>query len=264
MYLSFFVTLCLTIAFIVLGHKTSILVKKKSTKALLGVFFFILSLPAILFLIFSARIFTIPIWFIELRSLQGTDLLLSFLGLFLGFISPKSNGKVSLIKYNKYIYFICIFFVICQFLPYLIPPKYKNFRNNWIENVCLQSTGYTCGPASLATISQYYGKPTTELEVVKFLGVSTLGTRRWDFVKYARKINLKAECFYPENISSVPYPSIIEVIVKNKIPHAITLLGKDNGNYIIGDPLEGKLSLTEDEFLKKYKFDGFAVHFTKE
>ncbi len=73
-----------------------------------------------------------------------------------------------------------------------------------------------------------------------------------------RKNGMKVECFYEKDLSKIPVPSILDVNVNN-IGHVIVYLGSDKGNYIIGDPLEGRVVLTKDEFQKRYKFDGFVM-----
>lgn len=69
---------------------------------------------------------------------------------------------------------------------------------------------------------------------------------------------MKVECFYEKDLSKITVPSILDVNVNN-IGHAIVYLGSDRGSYIIGDPLEGRVLLTKDEFYKRYKFDGFVM-----
>lgn len=49
----------------------------------------------------------------------------------------------------------------------------------------------------------------------------------------------------------------------NNIGHVIVYLGSDRGSYIIGDPLEGRVVLTKNEFQERYKFDGFVMSVKK-
>jgi hypothetical protein len=42
-----------------------------------------------------------------------------------------------------------------------------------------------------------------------------------------------------------------------------TVFGKENGMYVIGDSLKGRMLLTQEEFDERYTFEGFVMYVTK-
>ncbi len=139
-----------------------------------------------------------------------------------------------------------------------IPINYENLKSEWQEDVCIQSEGVTCAPSAIATVFRYFGKQKTEAEVAKSVYTNRTGTSVYEIIRYIRKNGMKVECFYEKDLSKIPVPSILDINVNN-IGHAIVYLGSDRGSYIIGDPLEGRVVLTKDEFYERYKFDGFVM-----
>jgi hypothetical protein len=64
------------------------------------------------------------------------------------------------------------------------------------------------------------------------------------------------------NLSGIPCPSILGTRL-GSIGHFIILLKHDGDRLVIGDPLCGRLNLTQEAFLKRYAFDGFAMNFSR-
>ncbi|MBU3955991.1 hypothetical protein KJ633_05970 [bacterium] len=63
-------------------------------------------------------------------------------------------------------------------------------------------------------------------------------------------------------LSEVPVPSIIGVKTK-AYGHFVALTKQAGKIYCIGDPLNGRLLLTESEFSDLYEFTGFVMHVKK-
>lgn len=64
------------------------------------------------------------------------------------------------------------------------------------------------------------------------------------------------------DIASIPTPAIIGINYGpiGPIGHFVTILGRKDDKYIIGNPLVGKLLLTKGQFAERCGFKGFAVH----
>ncbi len=234
----------------------------KKLKYILSLLFFLFCLPGVLFItcnIFSAIRFSI--WYIEFRSLDKIEVLSAFWALFIGFVTNKSrSGRVKWKKYNKYIYLTALLLVLAPYLePVVFPAEFKNkIGNEWKEGVCLQTTGFTCGAASLATVFNHYGKKQSEKEIARSTFASLGGVEEWYLVRYARHQGYNVKCMYLKDLSKTAYPSLLAVRFNN-IPHFIAFLGKVNEKYIIGDPLSGKSFLTKAEFFDKYVYDELTI-----
>ena len=260
MYLQFIIVFVTTVILLLFGYKLSYAVKKKKLKIILGSIFFALCLPGLSFLIMELPFFKKPIWFVEFRSIYRIELLTVFWGLLIGFITVKADtAKVRWKLFNKYFYIIAVLLIIPPNMQCIgIPINYENLKSEWREEVCIQSEGFTCAPSAIATVFRYFGQEKTEAEVAKSVYTNPTGTSVYEIIRYIRKNGMKVECFYEKDLSKIPVPSILDVNVSN-IGHVIVYLGSDNGSYIIGDPLEGRVVLTKDEFQKRYKFDGFVM-----
>ncbi|HEX9062624.1 MAG TPA: cysteine peptidase family C39 domain-containing protein [Clostridia bacterium] len=259
------VSLLLGVALTVLGYRLSFKFTGKP-KLLLALIFFILCLPGLLFLIMPLGIIKEPIWCINFRSIKGIELLSVFWCLFLSFITPKKDVyfNVRWHFFNNFIYILGIFLAVGNYMGYMLyPAPYDSFKNTWVDSVCIQSTGYTCAPSSVATVERYYGINTTEAEVAKALYTNTKGTKRYDIIRYLREKGYITNCIYEKDVSKIPSPALLEVLVMNGIPHSIAFFGEENGKFIIADPLSGKKYLTKDDFYKKYGFKGLSTQVIK-
>lgn len=262
MYIQF-IALAVDILLMFSGYKLSLFIKNRSFKIIIGSFFFLLCLPALLFLIFPLGVFRQPLWFIELRIIPGIEFLSVFWGLFIGFVTVKTStaGKIRWKMFNKYFYIIGILLIVPQFIDYIsLPVNYDSFKDTWRDGVCIQSEGYTCGPAALATVFKYLGQEKTETEIARSMHTTRSGTSIYEIIRYARQNGGKVRCMYEEDLSKIPSPSVLEVTVQGDIGHVVAFLGRDGERYIIGEPLQGKIALSKEQFLKRYEFDGFIVN----
>lgn len=215
-----------------------------------------------MFLVLDTWLFGYHSWHIEFRSISYIELLSAFWGLFISysitFLKSLKSLNIRCNIFSKYFYLIAILLIISPFTGELIPIKIS--KDVWNQDVCLQSTSSSCTAASMATILRKFDIHKTEKETAQLLKTSQFDTSAWDILRCARKNNLKPICYNPSSFTNAPYPSILFVKCKG-IAHSITLLGKDEDKYIIGDPLHGALWLTESHFNTLYKFENFFIHF---
>ncbi len=137
-------------------------------------------------------------------------------------------------------------------------------KDKWDNDVCMQTTHSTCGPASLATIFASSGIPVTERNVAIGSYNAVSGTEIWYLIRYARKYGMNANITVKKNLSQISSPAILGTVIAGSCGHVIALLEKkQNGKFIIGDSMVGRLELTQNEFDRHYGFNGFAVEFVR-
>lgn len=182
--------------------------------------------------------------------------------------SEESSGKIAARK-NKMIRRVClglgvIYISSIYIKPVIRPINTYGAQERWLNDVCMQSSSSTCGPACLATIIHSYGPSKQEMEIAKHTYSCGSGTEIWYLLRYAKKLGFDYQLAQAQSISEVRTPAILGVNTFYGAGHFITVLENDEGTYYIGDPLEGDLYLTESEFNEKYQFTGFAVSIYQE
>jgi ABC-type bacteriocin/lantibiotic exporter with double-glycine peptidase domain len=106
------------------------------------------------------------------------------------------------------------------------------------------------------------GKPATEREIAQAAFTSRSGTENWHLARALRQRGIQVR-FCLQRDASKPWPvsSIAGVRLSSfgNSGHFITILGRADDKYIVGDPLEGKLVLSKSALLDKYTFTGFFM-----
>lgn len=223
----------------------------------------LLSLPGLSFFVYYLHLFDDQLWYIQFRSLPGIELLAMAWGFLFGFLPvPTKSIPLFFLRSMRWGYLclsICLLSV--PFIkPILLPLDYPALdANKWKDGVCLQYTGSTCGPASLATVLNTLGISRTEKEIARACYTSSSGTEIWYLIRYARAQGCTVMLLQQPDIARIPTPAIIGTNY-GPIGHFVTILGRKDDKYIIGDPLIGKLLLTKGQFAERCGFKGFAVH----
>ncbi|MGE5416415.1 MAG: cysteine peptidase family C39 domain-containing protein [Acidobacteriota bacterium] len=227
-------------------------------------FFFILCLPALSFIGYYLHLINDPLWYIEFRSIDHIELTTALWGLLFGFVAGTRFALNGVKEYilNRYFMAMLLLIFIPFMKPMIMPVGFSHFDNHWQDGVCLQSTRSTCGPSSLAAIFRHYGINRTEREIARGSYSSMSGTENWYLIRYARKNGLQCRCENVKQMIDVPVPAIIGVRLGG-FGHFITVLGHENGKVIIGDPLQGRLKMTEAEFNHNYEFTGFVMYYAR-
>jgi hypothetical protein len=67
--------------------------------------------------------------------------------------------------------------------------------------------------------------------------------------------------FEPDVKNPWPFPSIagVRLSASGNSGHFITILDHVGDKYVIGDPLEGRVTKSRDEFMETYVFTGFFM-----
>lgn len=263
MGIQFLINIFLSVAMLIVGCKFSQNTKDKRIKIVAGIIFFLLSLPSLIVLI--VPVFIVPVWIVELKAVKWIELITVFVGLFTGFIineiKAKNNGIWD--KYKKYFYMISLLILIPQYINYFpILVNYEGFKDDWRDGVCMQSENFTCAPSCMATVYGYFGEKRTEAEMAKALYTSRSGTSLSQILRYAREQGIKVNCKVSKDLKGISAPAILDVEVIG-IGHVVVYLGMNGDKIIIGDPLEGKIEMSKDQLLNKYKFEGVLLEFTQ-
>jgi predicted double-glycine peptidase len=159
-------------------------------------------------------------------------------------------------------------FLVIPFIgPILVRQELENLQTTFSKDgICMQTTGYTCGPAAAVTALKQLGIEAQESEIA-ILAKSTpkMGTAgdllAIAIVKlYGRKsINCKYRYFNSIDQLKQNCPTIAAVKLSIFMDHYVAVLDVNENKVIIGDPLAGKKELTYEEFKRKWRSTGIVL-----
>ena len=227
--------------------------------------FLLAALPAVAFAAYYTKLFGEAKWFYVIRSIPFTELSAAGIGLFAGWLQHQRSQHPHL-KRMAGSFLVPFLTVLCVMSPYLkqifLRPDWGRFENRWTEDVCLQSSESSCGPAAAATLIRHFGKNATELEIARAAYTTRRGTENWYLIRTIRKFGLKVNyAVVTAGLDNVLFPSIagVRLNLTGNTAHYITLLAKDGERFIVGDPLNGREELTRQEMEERYTFTGFYL-----
>ena len=136
----------------------------------------------------------------------------------------------------------------------------KTFKEIREENIVPQTSDYSCGPASLATLLSYYFEDeVTEREIINFLlrttnlkkvramkGFSLLDLKNFAKQRGYKVTGYKMDLEFLVNLDS---PVLVPVNIKD-YSHFIVFRGIKGGRVFIADPALGNLTIKVERFLK--------------
>lgn len=222
----------------------------------------IFGIPAVLFV--SNYLLYVPYndWFVELHALPGAEITAGFASGMLGIIF--ASEKLRPAKLNIPIIILCsIFSIILVTAPFIKQlygsVNYTTLKNSWSDGICLQTSGYTCVPACVATVIRFQGGHITEPELARCAGTTSTGTESWYIKRALRKRGYDLRFHKAKSVREVPANSIVGVTYTG-IGHVVVLLRKTAQGVVIGEPLRGRRSYTWRVFQRNYHPDG--VYFT--
>ncbi|MBI3549262.1 MAG: peptidase C39 [Elusimicrobia bacterium] len=227
--------------------------------------FSVLCVPGLSFILYYLHLTREPAWYIEFRSFPYVEMSSAFWGLLFGCLEIRRPliGKWRYVAGNRMMLRLSMLLIFAPFAkPVLLPLAASQIKDEWREDVCIQSTAATCGPCSLATVYRSLGLQAKERDIARGAFSGKTGTENWYLIRYARRHGLNARFGYKTGLSEVTPPSIIGVKLDGGAGHFITYLGDAGKRKVIGDPLSGKLLLTDANFHALYRFTGTAIEFT--
>ena len=254
-------TLLLALAFFVVGQKAS----RRSSSHWFVLGSLLAAIPAILFAAYYAKVFGEAKWFYLFRSMPFTEVSAAGIGLFAGWLQHKREQNLRL-KRKISAFFIPFLLVLCVSAPYLkqlfLRPDWSKFQNQWADDVCLQSSESSCGPAAAATLLRHFGKGATELEIAQASFTTRRGTENWYLLRAIRQHGLVLDyAVVAPGLEKVLVPSIagVRLNLAQGTGHFITLLARNGEKLVVGDPLNGREELTQAELEERYVFTGFYL-----
>lgn len=132
-----------------------------------------------------------------------------------------------------------------------------------------QDTHYTCGPASLQMVLQFFDFRMSEEEIAKLARTSHTGTAHSDLVCAARDLGFHCYVNADAHLEEVKYflnlglPVIVNYTEpSNEDGHYSVAVGYSRKKIFLHDPWNGpSFSLSQDEFLRRWHDDtGRATH----
>jgi len=226
---------------------------------------FVIAIPGILFAAYYLKILGEPILLYQFRSLPFSELSAGGAGFIAGLFHGKFSAKERFRKIaGRWFFPIALGFglLVPYLKPLLRPPDWKQFQNKWSDDVCLQTSESSCGPACAATLLRRLGKTATEQEIAKASFTSRNGTENWNLARTLRGRGCEVRfAFEPAANNPWPFPAIAGVRLPSSgnNGHFIAVLDRVGDKYVIGDPLAGKLIQTQAELSDSYEFTGFFL-----
>jgi hypothetical protein len=221
------------------------------------------AIPGVVFSVYYLRVLSEPMWLYKFRSLPGAELAAVGAGILAGLLHGRYAHEPRFSRIAGRWFFpgaLVLGLLIPYAKPILRPPRWSQFQDRWSEGVCLQTSESSCGPACAATLLRQLGKPATEKEIAQQSLTCRTGTENWYLARTLRRHGVKVEFLLAPG-EPWPIPSIAGVRLSNlgNSGHFITILGLEGDNYIIGDPLEGRLVLSKSALEANYTFTGFFM-----
>lgn len=184
--------------------------------------------------------------------------------LWIGLIGALPFGAVALAKnaqqgFVRGMVMMCCLVAIPYAKPALLLLPSEVFADRWIDGVCLQTSRSSCGACATATVLRTLGVERDESEVAAGAYTSRTGTLNWYLARYVRSVGLDVAFREPSTVKEVSPPAVLGVILGNGVGHFVALISRDGDNLTVGEPLEGRLLLSAEEFASRYQFDRFAM-----
>ncbi len=163
---------------------------------------------------------------------------------------------------------VVFWFSVLPFLvPALIKEELRNLKTVVNPNgICLQSTGYTCGPAAAVTALRKLGVTADEGEIAVLSHSSpvagTLPTCLTTALQRRYGIEgLKCQYRNFNSINQLRNAGITLAVVKDGLinSHCVAVLGVTDYMVTVADPVWGRMLMSHKEFEKVWRFSGIVL-----
>lgn len=259
----FFPTLLLALGVFFLAWKAT----RPGNAVWMAVVGVVLSAPAVLFAIYYLKVLGEAQWFYTFRSWPYTELTAAGVGVFAGWLQYQRDRHPQCKRIFS-VYFIPLLMTLCVAAPYLkqvvLRPDWNAYSDKWSEDVCLQSSESSCGPASAATLLHALGHKVTEKQIAQASFTTRRGTENWYLLRTIRRYGVDASYLVTAaGIENIRYPAIAGVVLKNAgdAGHFITILGLSDDAVVVGDPMFGRKIIPRKILSDYYTFTGFYIIF---
>lgn len=134
------------------------------------------------------------------------------------------------------------------------------------DGICLQNTGYTCGPAAAVTVLRRLGLPAEEGEIAILSQTSSFTGTPPDLLAEAlqqrySKDGLMVQYRFFKNIDELRQAGLTLAVVKFSfmVDHYVAVLQVTDSAVVVGDPLNGLETISRDEFRGQWRFCGIVL-----
>lgn len=145
---------------------------------------------------------------------------------------------------------------------HLTRPACYDYRRNMPDGVCLQTSTFTCGAASMVTMLDKLGIQATEGEMAELSGtipgrgVSDFQAadalrRKLRQVEDPRRVSIDP-CGLDE-MKTIPTPFLTSLKYSFFFDHMVCVLEVNEDHIVVGDPLKGRDVLSFDSFRSKWR-----------
>lgn len=241
------------------GNKIGLQPATPRTRLLWGLAGAVCAVPAILFATYYFHWFDDAAWFYRFRSLPWTELSAAGAGLPAGLVYAwlAAKGRAWRIA-------VPALLLAGLFVPYMkavvAPLDPATLTGHCRDGVCLQSTASTCGPASAASILRLFNIEESEKSLALEAYTSSGGTENWYLARALRRRGVPVEYVIVERpVTRLPYPSVAGVTLPGGAGHFIAILAETGDAYVIGEPMQGKLTVPKARIARAYDFTGFFM-----
>ncbi len=156
-------------------------------------------------------------------------------------------------------------------LPFLVPTLIRHNLTNIqtimdADNVCVQSTNFTCGPAAAVTALRQLGLSAQEGEIAVLSHTSPVaGTMPWCLYKAiqnrygAEGLNCQFRRF--DSVSQLREADATLAVVKDAflLDHCVAVLEVSDETVTIGDPVLGRVTMSYKSFEDVWRFYGIVL-----
>lgn len=224
----------------------------------------VFALPGLLFAIYYIHLFDGAAWLYNLRTIRFTELLICGLGFAAGVLQswwqPETFGERLAVPGV-----LAVLLLVPFVKPLLDPLDLNQLEDRCPDNICMQSTFSTCGPASAATLLRTFGNVVTEKELARESLTSRGGTEIWYLSRALRSRGIQTTVVIQSRIGNrLPHPSIAGVLLPGHAGHFVAVLDSNEAETTIADPLKGKIVLSRADLANRYDFTGFFLVFGKQ
>jgi hypothetical protein len=167
--------------------------------------------------------------------------------------------------------FMLLVVAVTAVLPFLGPALIRGHLGRLVTNVnrdgvCLQTTGYNCGPASAVTALRRLGLAAEEGELAILAHTSPLAGTAPDVLaeaitrRYAAQ-GFTAEYRYFETVADLKDAGQVLAVMKYAfmVDHYVAVLEVTRDGVVVGDPLTGQRTYTHAEFRSKWRYAGVVL-----
>lgn len=170
---------------------------------------------------------------------------------------------------------ICFLMAVIVFMasvwPFLAPMidrrQLRGLQTHMDKNgVCLQTTDFTCGPASAVTALRKLGLPADEGEIAILSCTSEMEGTPEDMLADGLKreyssSGLLVQCRVFRSVAELKQAGLTLAVVKYgfMVDHWVAVLGVTDSEVIVGDPLGGLDHLSYADFAGKWRFVGIVL-----